>query len=58
MAAAYPQTLIALRNLSQLQDEYVNSLVTVWQRSVEIQGLLLTGGIEMSANSASPGGME
>lgn len=48
MAAAYPQALIAQRNLFQLQDDYVNALVTVWQRSVEIQGLLLTGGVEVS----------
>jgi cobalt-zinc-cadmium efflux system outer membrane protein len=48
MAAAYPQALIAQRNLFQLQDEYVNALVTAWQRSVEIQGLLLTGGVEVS----------
>jgi cobalt-zinc-cadmium efflux system outer membrane protein len=48
MAAAYPQALIAQRNLFQLQDDYVNSLMTVWQRSVEIQGLLLTGGVEVS----------
>lgn len=48
MAAAYPQALIAQRNLFQLQDDYVNALVTVWQRSVDIQGLLLTGGVELS----------
>jgi cobalt-zinc-cadmium efflux system outer membrane protein len=48
MAAAYPQALIAQRNLFQLQDDFVNALVTVWQRSVEIQGLLLTGGVEVS----------
>jgi cobalt-zinc-cadmium efflux system outer membrane protein len=41
MAAAYPQALIAQRNLFQLQDGYVMALVTAWQRSVEIQGMLL-----------------
>ena len=41
MAAAYPQALIAQRNLFQLQDSYVMALVTAWQRSVEIQGMLL-----------------
>lgn len=44
MAAAYPQALIAQRNLFQLQEEYVSALVSVWQRSVEIEGLLLDGG--------------
>lgn len=42
MAAAYPQALVAQRNLFQLQDDYVKSLVTAWQRAVEIQGLLAT----------------
>jgi cobalt-zinc-cadmium efflux system outer membrane protein len=41
MAAAYPQALIAQRNLFQLQDGYVIALVSAWQRSVEIQGMLL-----------------
>ncbi|MEO8050111.1 MAG: TolC family protein [Acidobacteriota bacterium] len=48
MAAAYPQALIAQRNLFQLQDSYVDALTSVWQRSVEIQGLLLTGGVDLS----------
>lgn len=47
MAGAYPQALIAQRNLFQLQDAYVDALTVVWQRSVEIQGLLLTGGTEI-----------
>ncbi|MSV29770.1 MAG: TolC family protein [Bryobacterales bacterium] len=41
MAAAYPQALVAQRNLFQLQDGYVRALVNGWQRSIEIQGLLL-----------------
>mgnify|MGYP005853748385 CR=1 FL=1 len=41
MAAAYPQVLIAQRNLFQIQEEYIAALVAVWQRAVEIQGLLL-----------------
>src|SRR5262249_55514743 len=41
MAAAYPQVLISQRNLFQLQEDYVAALVTGWQRTVEIQGLLL-----------------
>ncbi len=53
MAAAYPQALIAQRNLFQLQDAYVDSLTTAWQSSVEIQGLLLTGGVEISHSGLS-----
>ncbi|MFM2126309.1 MAG: hypothetical protein RL328_2760 [Acidobacteriota bacterium] len=48
LAAAYPQALMAQRNLFALQDAYVDALTTVWTRAVEIQGLLLTGGVEMA----------
>ena len=41
MAAAYPQALIAQRNLFQLQEDYVAALNVAWQRAVEMQGLLL-----------------
>jgi len=44
MSGAYPQALIAQRNLFQLQDSYVTSLVNAWQRAIDIQGLLLGGG--------------
>ena len=50
LSAAYPQALMAQRNLFQLQDAYVDALTTVWERSVEIQGLLLTGGRDLAAN--------
>lgn len=53
MAAAYPQALIAQRNLFQLQDAYVDALTTVWQRSVDIQGLLLSGGVDLSGTNLS-----
>jgi cobalt-zinc-cadmium efflux system outer membrane protein len=45
MAAAYPQVLIAQRNLFQLQQEYINALVNTWRYAVEIEGLLLKGGL-------------
>jgi cobalt-zinc-cadmium efflux system outer membrane protein len=51
MAAAYPQVLISQRNLFQLQEDYVTTLVVAWQRAVEIQGLLLTGGIELASDN-------
>jgi len=41
MAAAYPQVLVARRNLLQLREEYVMALVQAWQRAVEVQGLLV-----------------
>jgi cobalt-zinc-cadmium efflux system outer membrane protein len=46
MAAAYPQVLIAQRNFFQLQEDYITALVRTWRSAVEIQGLLLTGGLE------------
>jgi cobalt-zinc-cadmium efflux system outer membrane protein len=46
MAAAYPQVLIAQRNLFQLQQDYINALVNAWRNVVEIEGLLLKGGLE------------
>lgn len=52
MAAAYPQVIIAQRNLFQLQEDYVATLVTAWQRTVEIQGLLLIEAIETTGHDA------
>jgi cobalt-zinc-cadmium efflux system outer membrane protein len=49
MAAAYPQVLIAQRNLAQVQEDYTAALVDVWRSAVEIQGLLLTEGLESPA---------
>jgi cobalt-zinc-cadmium efflux system outer membrane protein len=45
-AAAYPQVILARRNLFQLQREYVHELVSVWNSAVEIEGMLLSGGLE------------
>ena len=55
MAAAYPQVLISQRNLFQLQEDYVTALVAAWQRGIEIQGLLLTGGVELATDNSMPG---
>jgi len=55
MAAAYPQALVAQRNLFQLQDDYVKALVQAWQRTIEIQGLLLSDGIQLTPPRPSGG---
>jgi cobalt-zinc-cadmium efflux system outer membrane protein len=47
MAAAYPQVLVAQRNLFQLQEDYITVLVKGWRSATEIQGLLLSGGLEI-----------
>ncbi|HYZ86574.1 MAG TPA: TolC family protein, partial [Bryobacteraceae bacterium] len=52
MAAAYPQVVISQRNLFQLQEDYVSTLVSAWQRAVEIQSLLITAGGEASGHES------
>ena len=46
MGAAYPQVLIAQRELFGVSDRYVISLERVWRAAVQIQGFLLTGGLD------------
>lgn len=46
MAASYPQVLIAQRTLFQARADYVNALVDVWHSAVQLQGFLLTGGLD------------
>ncbi len=41
MAAAYPQVIIAQRNLFELQQDYVRSLILAWQRVVDVEGMLV-----------------
>jgi outer membrane protein, heavy metal efflux system len=57
MAAAYPQVLIAQRNLFQLQRDYIHELVNVWKSAVEIDGMLLTGGLERPMEARMDPGM-
>ena len=58
MAAAYPQMLIAQRTLFQAQDTYIDALVDVWQSAIQIQGLLLTGGLDAPIGARADGGPE
>jgi cobalt-zinc-cadmium efflux system outer membrane protein len=57
MAASYPQVLIAQRNLFQLQEEYITTLVAAWQRSIEINGMLLSDGMQRNASPRSGNAM-
>ncbi len=52
MAAAYPQVLIAKRSLLELEKEYAEALVAVWDNAVHIEGLLLSGGLEAPGAAA------
>ncbi|MBI5102747.1 MAG: TolC family protein [Nitrospirae bacterium] len=46
MAAAYPQVLIARRAFFKVQADYIQALVDLRKKSVALQGLLLTGGLD------------
>ena len=46
MAAAYPQVLVAQRTLFQVTDEYIHAAETAWMASLQLQGLLLEGGLD------------
>ena len=48
MAAAYPQVLVAQRTLFQVTDDYINAAETAWMASLQLQGLLLEGGLDPS----------
>ena len=55
MAASYPQALIAQRTLFQARADYVNALVDVWRNAVQLQGLLLMGGLDAPAGAGVEG---
>lgn len=46
MGAAYPQVLVAQRNVIELNDQYIAALERVWTAALEIQGLQLTNGFD------------
>lgn len=52
MAAAYPQVLIAQRNLFELSTRYLQSVEDGWQAALRIQGFLAGDGLQ------SPGGAD
>ena len=47
-AAAYPQVLVAQRTLFQVSDEYVRSAEMAWTAALQVQGLLIGGGLDAS----------
>lgn len=46
MSASYPQVLIAQRTLIQVQEQYIESLSGIRQTSTQLEGFLLTGGLD------------
>lgn len=55
MGAAYPQVLFTQRTLFQARAEYIGSLVELWQNVVQLQGLLLNGGLDAPNGVAGAG---
>ncbi len=51
MAAAYPQVLIAQRNLFELSTRYLQSVEDGWQAALRIQGFLAGDGLQSPAGS-------
>lgn len=54
MGAAYPQVLIAQRELFEVSDRYVSALEDIWRGAIQIQGFLLTGGLEPPPTPGGP----
>ena len=54
MGAAYPQVLIAQRTYFQLQEDYVKTLMKIWQAAVEIKGFLLVDGLAAPVAPGEP----
>jgi cobalt-zinc-cadmium efflux system outer membrane protein len=49
MAAAYPQVLVAQRTLFQASEQYVTAAEMAWMASLQLQGLLVEGGLDAPA---------
>ena len=45
MSASYPQVLIAQRTMFQVREDYVKALIDVRANAIQIEGFLLTGGL-------------
>lgn len=56
MAAAYPQVLVAQRTLFQVSDQYVTSAEMAWMASLQLQGLLVEGGLDAPTRVGEPTG--
>ena len=46
MAASYPQVIIAQRTMFQVRENYLTALVDLRQNAIQIEGFLLTGGLD------------
>lgn len=46
MGASYPQVLISQRTMFQVRQQYINALTNLQQSAVQIEGSLLSGGLD------------
>lgn len=59
MAASYPQVLISQRTMFQVREQYLDALVELRQNAIQLEGFLLTGGLDAPRfQSAEPGRVE
>jgi cobalt-zinc-cadmium efflux system outer membrane protein len=58
MGAAYPQVLVAQRNLFELSSRYLERLEDAWRTALRIQGFLAGTGLEPPGESIEAGGDE
>ena len=59
MAASYPQVLISQRTMFQVREQYLNTLVDLRQNAIQLEGFLLTGGLDAPRfQSAEPARVE
>ena len=59
MSASYPQVLISQRTMFQVREQYLNALVDLRQNAIQLEGFLLTGGLDAPRfQSAEPGRVE
>ena len=47
MSASYPQVLIAQRTMFQVRQKYINALVSLQQETTQVEGFLLSGGMDV-----------
>lgn len=56
--ATWPQVLVSERNYYQYTEEYINALIDLRRAEVEINGLLLTNGLDQPPGSSPQGHIE
>ncbi|MGH9915292.1 MAG: hypothetical protein ACRD63_08410, partial [Pyrinomonadaceae bacterium] len=59
MSASYPQVLISQRTMFQVREQYLDALVDLKRNAIQIEGFLLTGGLDAPRfQPAEPGRVE